>query len=64
MNQFSRALVATFGFVLLGCVFLIVPEKSATGSDTKKPAGGHTENVNVVNTPLPVTGTVNVGTPR
>lgn len=61
MKRFSRALVATFGFVVLGCVGSMVPQKSATGSDTRKPTGGHTENVDVVNTPLPVSGTVNVG---
>jgi len=63
MKRFSRALVASFGFVVLGSVISLVPQKSATGSNTKSPTGGHIENVNVVNTPLPVSGTVNVGTP-
>ena len=61
MKRFSRALVATFGFVVLGCVISLVPQKSATGNPDRVHVhdDGKTENVNVVNTPLPVKGTVN-----
>src|SRR6266481_4990943 len=59
MKRFSRALVATFGFVFLGLVISLVPQKSAVGVNTA------TQNVNVTNPSLNVnasqSGTWNVG---
>ena len=59
MKRFSRALVATFGFVFLGLVVSLVPQKSAVG------VSNATQNVNVTNPSLNVnasqSGTWNVG---
>jgi hypothetical protein len=74
MGRFTRALLATFGFVLLGLFIIMVPQKNALGQggapvvvqNTPLPIAGTvniTNNplpVNLTNTPLPVSGNVNV----
>lgn len=53
MARFARGLAVTSGFVLLGLILAVAPQKNASG------APGAT-NVVVTNTPLPVTGSVSV----
>lgn len=51
MKRFSRALIGIFGLVVIGSVMSLTPQKSAKGAGGSAP-------VNIVNTPLPVQGTV------
>lgn len=51
MNRFVRAFAVTLGLVIFGSVLSLMPQKTATAT------GGAP--VTVLNTPLPVTGTVN-----
>ena len=58
MNRFAKLMLVTIGFGVLGFVMSLVPQKTAKGTVAAQ--------VNVVNTPLPVTGNVNAtinGTP-
>jgi len=58
MKRFAKLMLVTIGFGVLGFVMSLVPQKTAKGTVAAQ--------VNVVNTPLPVTGNVNAtltGTP-
>jgi hypothetical protein len=54
MKRFARALAVTLGLVVLSSFVLLFPQKNASGTTSGAP-------VSVVNTPLPVSGNVNVG---
>lgn len=52
MKRFSRTLITIFGLVVVGSVMSLIPQENA------KVAAGSSTPVTVVNTPLPVHGTV------